>query len=112
MAFSLWLFVATECFAKLHPFWIESMNFSIDLLSKLVLDMYRLTDNKAPNKSGTVAKVPSELFCFLGYSILALSLFHFTFCILIQPITELFLIIVKMYFGDFESDWSRYRFDC
>ncbi len=64
----------TDTFMKLHSYWEKNLPFAVDMISKLLQDMFRLVDKSAaivqnntnPNKN-MVPKLPYEMFSFLAY---------------------------------------------
>jgi len=67
----------TDTFMKLHSYWEQNLPFAVDMISKLLQDMFRLVDKSAamiqnntnhPNKN-VIPKLPYEMFNFLAYVI-------------------------------------------
>jgi hypothetical protein len=67
----------TDTFFKLRSYWEQNLTFAVDMISKLLQDMFRLVDksaaiavqnNNTPNKN-MVPKLPYEMFSFLAYVI-------------------------------------------
>lgn len=62
----------TDTFIKLHSYWELNLQFAVNMISKLLQDMFRLVDKSAAmiqnnTNKNMVPKLPYEIFSFLAY---------------------------------------------